>query len=461
MSSTLDRLRRLSSLRDPRRAPDPDEEAPVGTAAAMRRNAAGPLHDLVPGRLIENAGGVCYVSTRAYPLEAARGPAPLGSLLGLVPAVFQRYYPAFRLDTTTDYQRAAFLDTETTGLGGGAGVYAFMIGVGTFEPWPDPAQGAPGVSTHFVVRQFFMRSPAEERAVLVALANLLDAYELTVTFNGRSFDLPLLRARYAQNRRFAPLRGGVALLAEDRPHLDLLHPARRLWRKRLQSCRLINLETMILGLQRSEDDVPGYLIPALYTDYVRTGNAAEMRRVFYHNSEDIVSMVALAERLSRAFDETACQETGVPPVHAEDLAALARVYEQTGQLDLAETAYRRALDTVRAARERADLFARLGRLLKKQKRWDEAADVWQLWLTSVPGVDPTPYEEMAKHCEWHLNDLEQAEMWTAWALHTLRSASTAHGFPGASSRLEHRLARLQRRRQTLPGDGSGTAPTHK
>jgi len=321
MSSTLDRLRRLSSLRDPRRASDPDEETPVGSAAAMRRSAAGPLRDLVPGTLIENAGGVCYVSTRAYPLEEARGPAPLGSLLGLAPAVFRRYYPAFRLDTATDYQRAAFLDTETTGLGGGAGVYAFMVGVGVFEPWPDPALGA---STHFVVRQFFMRSPAEERAVLIALARLLDAYELTVTFNGRSFDLPLLRARYAQNRRFAPLRSGAALLAEDRPHLDLLHPARRLWRKRLQSCRLINLETMILGLQRSEDDVPGYLIPALYTDYVRTGNAAEMRRVFYHNGEDIVSMVALAERLSRAFDETAYQETGAPPVHAEDLAALAQ-----------------------------------------------------------------------------------------------------------------------------------------
>jgi uncharacterized protein YprB with RNaseH-like and TPR domain len=413
----------------------------------------------VPGSLVENVGGVCYVSTRAYPLEAARGPAQLGSLLTLAPAVFQRYYPVFRLDAATDYRRAAFLDTETTGLGNGAGVYAFMIGVGTFEPWADLTAGTGaythGTTTHFVVRQYFMRSPAEERAVLIAVAELLDGYEMTVTFNGRTFDLPLLRARYAQNRRFAPLRGGAALLAEDRPHLDLLHPARRLWRKRLQSCRLSNLEAMILGLQRSEDDVPGYLIPALYTDYIRSGNAAEMRRVFYHNCEDIVSMVALAEQLSRAYDEK-----DAPPVHAEDLAALGRVYEQAGQLDQAEAAYRRAVDTMRAPRDRADLFARLGQLLKKQNRWDEAAEVWQLWLTSVPGVDPTPYEELAKYCEWHLNDLEQAEMWTGFALHSLHTASTAHGFPGAPARLEHRLARLQRRRSST-NDAPGTAPAHE
>src|SRR5690606_40017965 len=122
--------------------------------------------------------------------------------------------------------------------------------------------------------------------------------------------------------------------------------------------------------------------------------------------------------------------------------------------------YRRALDAVRNPRQRAEVFANLGQLLKKQKRWAEAADIWQLWLTSVPGADPTPYEELAKYCEWQLNDLEQAEMWTAWALHTLHTASTAHGFPGASARLEHRLARLQRRRAG-GRDAAGTTPTHE
>jgi uncharacterized protein YprB with RNaseH-like and TPR domain len=462
MSANSDRLRRLVSLREQHVHSEPELAPRAAHEPAQRAVPPRPLHELVPGAPVENSGGVCYASTQAYPLAQPRGPQPLGSLLELAPSLFQPYHPSFRLAAMHDYRRAAFLDTETTGLGAGAGVYCFLVGVGAFERLP----AAPGedlrpgdAPTHFVVRQFFMRSPAEERALLVALADLLAAYEMTVTFNGRTFDLPLLRTRYSQNRRLlATLRTGAALLAEDRPHLDLLHPARRLWRRRLQSCRLINLEQMVLGLQRSEDDVPGQLIPYLYTDFMRTGDASAMRRVFYHNGEDIVSMVALAERLSRAYGESAAPDD--PPLDGLDLAALGRVYESNGQLDRAEAAYRRALTQVRSPRDRADLFARLGQILKKQARWAEAAELWQLWLTSVPGVDPTPYVELAKYCEWQLNDLEQAEMWTGWALHTLRTASTAHGFPGMCTELEHRLARLQRKRQGGRRDAPGTAPTH-
>ena len=130
-----------------------------------------------------------------------------------------------------DYRRAAFIDTETTGLGGGAGVYCIMVGVGTFERYdPDQLPAAPNLDespTHFVVRQYFMRNPAEECALLVALAELLASYEMTVTFNGRSFDLPLLRARYTQNRRLLPLKDDLLLLQAERPHLDLLMPARK------------------------------------------------------------------------------------------------------------------------------------------------------------------------------------------------------------------------------------------
>ncbi|HXF63157.1 MAG TPA: ribonuclease H-like domain-containing protein, partial [Caldilineaceae bacterium] len=262
--------------------------------------------------------------------------------------------------------------------------------------------------------------------------------------------------RYSQNRRFLPdLRPMLPLLAEDSPHLDLLHPARRLWRRRLQSCRLINLEQMILGVQRSEDDVPGHLIPDLYTAYLRTGDAGEMRRVFYHNGEDIVTMVALAERLSRAYHASAAGQN--EPLDGLDLAALGKVYERANQPALAETAYRRALEQVRSSQDRAELFHALGRLLKRQGRWEEACEIWQLWLTSVPGVDPTPYIELAKCCEWQLNDLEQAEMWAAWALHTLNRAGNAHGFPGARAELERRLARLQRKRGAGL-DRPGTAP---
>jgi tetratricopeptide (TPR) repeat protein len=335
-------------------------------------------------------------------------------------------------------------------LGGGAGVYCFMVGVGTFEAYqpyaPDQLPGAPDLDatpTHFVVRQFFMRNPAEEGALLVALSDLLAAYEMTVTFNGRSFDLPLLRLRYTQNRRFLPLDRDAALLRAERPHLDLLMPARKVWRRRLQSCRLINLEQMILGLHRSEDDVPGHLIPELYQHYVQTGHAEAMRRVFYHNNEDIVTMVALADHLSRAFGETPAPS---PTLQGLDWAGLGRAHERAGDFVQAESAYTRALESVRNPADRSDLLRSLADLYKRQGRWAQAAETWQSWITSVPGSDPTPYVELAKYCEWELRDLEQAEMWTAWALHNLQKAHPAARRPGDIRDLEHRLARLQRKR---------------
>ncbi len=459
MSSTLDRLRRLHSLREQHTGPDP--ETPFSLHSGSRLTASpARLETLVPGEEIENSGGTCYLSTHAYPLHQTRGAAMLGSLLDLYPSVFTPFHPTFGLDAAPNYQSAAFIDTETTGLGTGAGIYCFMVGVGTFEKPANVAQAlaepalqhAQDDVSHFVVRQLFMRNPAEEKALLMALAELLMDRGMTITFNGRTFDLPLLRARYSQNRRFLPAtHRSVPLLREDAPHLDLLHPARRLWRRRLQSCRLINLEQKILGLERSEEDVPGQLIPLLYTQYLQSGDARAMSRVFYHNGEDIVSMVALAERLSRILGELPEDLPGAG-LHGLEWLALGRAYENLSRPDQAEPAYRRALDILRNPADRADAFARLGALQKRQGRWQEATETWQLWLTSVSGLDPTPYIELAKYCEWQLNDLEQAEMWTAWALHNLRAGPALAQWAEPMRELEHRLQRLQRKRSTGMAD---------
>jgi len=471
MSSTLDRLRRLHELRPQRNRSEPEippvldpvADLPVRGAARAEHEPSTRLEVLVPGELIENSAGICYVRTQAHALDTARGTRPLGDLLRQQPAIFAPFHPTFGLRSEIDFHQAAFIDTETTGLGG-AGVYCFMIGIGTFEAYgrqdteygirdtessllsdaPTPLHPYPptAVPTHFVVRQFFMRHPGEEGAQLTAVADLLERYEMSVTFNGRTFDLPLLRARFEQNRRsFPDLRGSARLLQPERPHLDLLHPARRLWKKRLQSCRLINLEQMILGMTRSEEDVPGHLIPQLYTEYTRSGQADAMRRVFYHNLEDIVSMVALAEQLGRAFDQPASLPDA--PLHAQDWLALGQCYEKLAQWERAEAAYQSALARLRDPVMQADAFGRLAQLYRRQGRWAEATETWQRWLSSVPGNDPTPYIELAKYCEWQINDLEQAAMWTAWALHNLRT--TPAWAKGQVAELEHRLQRLQKK----------------
>jgi tetratricopeptide (TPR) repeat protein len=237
----------------------------------------------------------------------------------------------------------------------------------------------------------------------------------------------------------------VALLGADRAHLDLLHPARRLWRRRLRSCRLINLEERVLGLRRSEDDVPGALIPQLYVDYNRSGDARQMARVFYHNREDIVSMVSLADALSQAFAlrPSTSDAAALPGI---DWLALGDTLEREGSLDEAESAYRHATEQTPDATARGDAYARWGRLLKRQARWHEAAAVWQQWLSTTPGADPAPYVELAKYCEWQTGDLEQAEMWAGWALHNLQTQPSGCQDRAAMAELEHRLARIRRKR---------------
>ncbi|MBX3012446.1 MAG: ribonuclease H-like domain-containing protein [Caldilineaceae bacterium] len=468
--STLDRLRRLHSVRPqhtPAESPLPPV-LPVPLQESLRAPSLpkGTLEALVPGEVIENSNGTCYVVTERYPLQASRGAYPLAQILDHQPTTFATFHPAFGLQQATDFRQAVFLDTETTGLGGGAGVYCFMVGVGTFEIGNNPlsiANGSGGESQapvsnhqpplstlqspiHFVVRQFFMRNPGEEGALLLALVALLERYDMSVTFNGRTFDLPLLRTRLRQNQQIYPeLRGSGRLLQSDRPHLDLLHPARRLWKRRLQSCRLINLEAEILGLRRSEEDVPGALIPQLYTDYLHNGQAGELSRVFYHNREDIVSMVALTTALSGLYAGKATP--GDTPRHGLDWFSLGRCYEEGGEWEAAERAYRAAAEGLAGQAAQGEVFRHLGQLFKRQARWAEATAIWQTWITTVAAVDTTPYEELAKYCEWQCKDWEQAAMWTGWALHTLRRAPAWQQATTQITDLEHRLARLQRKQQ--------------
>jgi len=138
-------------------------------------------------------------------------------------------------------------------------------------------------------------------------------------------------------------------------------------------------------------------------------------------------------------------------VQGEDWLALGEGYARQGDLSHAEWAFRHALDVIVTGDQRARAFALLGDLLKRQARWEEACAVWELWLSSVPGIDPTPYIELAKCCEWQLQDLERAEMWTGWALHNLRTALPYQRLPGQVTDLEHRLARIQRKRSAPAG----------
>lgn len=431
-----DHLRQLNAFRP--RTSRAAIDAPPRLEKAFDR-----LEDLVPGAVVENEAGQCYVVRKEYPLDASHGQMTIGTLLAQKPTAIAPYSPTAHMDGLAEFTHSAFLDTETTGLGPGASIYAFMVGIGSFEATANAA-GEP--SLHYVVDQYFMRSPGEEAALLVAVARHLESRDLLVTFNGRSFDLPLLRTRYASNRRGLPTHARAPALFQDgAPHLDLLHPARQLWKRRLQSCRLSNLEDKLLGFARTVEDVPGADIPQMYIDFVRTGSAEMVQRVFYHNREDIVSTMVLTAHICKVLDDAQGLDAGAP---GEDWLATGAAHERAGRVALAERAYRRSLDSAPDP-IRGEIFMRLGRLQKRSGRWKDAIATWELWVSSVPGADVTPYIELAKCYEWNARDLAEAEMWAAWGLHILSGAPAWQQRPGQLSDLEQRLARIRARRQRM------------
>lgn len=297
-----------------------------------------------------------------------------------------------------------------------------------------------------------MRHPGEERALLHVTEQILASCTGLVSFNGRAFDAPLLRNRFIMHREPPAL--------ENLLHFDLLPAARQRWRLRLPSCALGALEREVLAFQRSQADVPGWLIPSIYQDYARGGDQPspqavdDMARVFYHNREDIVSMAPLAAMLCAPFEDAdrAARLAGLHPVES---VSVGRCYEELGWLEEGERAYRQALAKLLPQQVRVLALSRLGWLLKRQERRAEAAAVWHDWITSVPGADPTPYQELAKHHEWAEVDLAAARTWTLWGLHTARQLPAGPNREQAISDLQHRLERLERKlAEQIPPDAS-------
>jgi tetratricopeptide (TPR) repeat protein len=304
------------------------------------------------------------------------------------------------------------LDTETTGLAGGTGTCAFLVGVGTIE------------DGGFRVRLFFMRDYDEEAAMLAGLAEFLRWYDVLVTYNGKAYDAPLLETRYRLSRKPFPL--------ERMFHLDLLHGARQLWKLRMRNCRLIELESEILGVLR-EGDLPGELIPYYYFEYLRTRQAFRLVPLFHHNVIDIVSLACLTAVVLPAF----AAPTDTRLRHAADLLGLARWLRRSQQHEGALELYRRSIDAglpdselFPALWESALIEKKLGRHEAKLALLSDLAEVKNPFRQSA-------YEELAKHYERHEKELERALAMTEAALRIEASAELVQ----RKTRLTRRLDR--------------------
>ncbi|MEK7327864.1 MAG: ribonuclease H-like domain-containing protein [Chloroflexota bacterium] len=377
-----------------------------------------PARPDLPGHEVETRFGPCFVVESTYPLDHQHGTRALADLLACDSRTAARLIKNNSLDDA-DLASLAFFDIETTGLAGGAGTLAFLIGVGLIN------------SDQFILRQYFLREPKEEKAMLAGLADSLLGRVGLVTYNGRSFDVPIVQSRFTMVRR----RFDLAAL----PNLDLLPAARRLWRGRYENCSLGTLEGAVLGLERTEQDVPGWLIPQLYVDYLRTGDASEMRRVIYHNAEDILSMVTLATHILETFADPLGERRS-----GEDCLRLAMWHDDAGDDEQAEAAYRAALNRALPDAQALVAYERYATFLKRADRRAEAIALWQNWADLAPD-DMRPCIELAKYYEWDARDFEQAKEWATRALLCLSHWPKGWQRDEAWKEVKHRLERLGRK----------------
>ena len=287
-------------------------QAIMGEPALAPRPPADPSRTSLPFAREETPSGVLHRRRLSLPRSHSVGRIPVDAAAAAQPELLA----LLALDTALGSCRTArvlFLDTETTGLGAGGGIWAFLVGMAGFD-----AEG------RLEVEQLLLQSPADERALVERVSERIAAADFLVTYNGKTFDLPLLATR-AVMCRLPPLAA--------KPHLDLLHVARRLHKGRLGACRLVTLESEVLGFVRGPD-IEGGEIPARYAHFLRTGDEEALASVVEHNAWDVASMAALVGLYGEPYDL----------LHPTDLLGMARTLKRAGALSEAERVADTALE---------------------------------------------------------------------------------------------------------------------
>ncbi len=376
-----------------------------------------PIESVVDGSFVSTHRGDAFISPSHYPLDYQHG---------VVPILFSEDLNTLSLWARDERlismkpEDFVFLDTETSGLSGGTGTYAFMVGAGRFE------------AGEFHLAQFFMRDPGEESALLEALTDFLAPASVMVTYNGKAFDAPLLKTRYRLHDMPVPFN--------DMVHLDLLPLARRLWRDRLPSRTLKYIEENVLAAPRSSEEVPGYEIPYLYFDYLRSGDARPLMGVFYHNNMDIVALAAMLNHMNHML---------VDPLHESiehglDRIALAKLFEDLGKWDQAAQLYERGLQE---SLPESDFGQAVRRLSTLQRRRGDLDSALELWEKAAADGHIYAHIELAKHHEHRQRAPLVAIQWAQSARQLVQQDLNMPAYMRDHwlDEVDHRIQRLEKR----------------
>ena len=422
----------LRSGRDGAVGRAPTEPAgPASSGASLAASAA----DALGGDIIPTEAGPCVRVLRTYASDHRHGILRMGDCYDDL-ACGVAALPV--LTGNAPFERAApdpcgllFVDIETTGLAGGAGTCAFLVGCARFDG------GA------LRIEQFFMVGHALERALLAVLRAPIEGSGALVSYNGKTFDVPVLETRFLFHRQAPPFA--------SRAHIDMLHTARRLWRgargvvaapgAQVESCALTAMEQALFGFRRY-GDVPGFEIPARFFSFLRSSDARPLQPVFEHNRLDLVSLAALTARAVRLLRETPDRVDD-----ARECYGVGRLYEAQDEGDRAEGWYERAVTLSTRSWHAADGLVRVQALRalalrrRRQGRYEDAAACWEAIAAAracPPPLLREALEALAVHFEHRSRDLVRARRYAE------RSRQIAQPMSRGTA-VEHRLRRLRRK----------------
>jgi uncharacterized protein YprB with RNaseH-like and TPR domain len=351
-----------------------------------------PIQTTLSGDFILNSFGETFLHTEKFAKDYQHGDVTISTPVSITTlarwAKTPQLEPLFSRDLI-------FLDTETTGLSGGTGTFIFLVGIG-FQ-----------TDEGFQVKQFFLRNPAEENAFLSALDESVSGFQGLVTFNGKSFDIPILRTRYTLNGFSSPLSG--------MNHIDLLPLARRLWKYRLSNRNLSVLETEILKMGRSNEEIPGWMVPEMYIDYCRNGDSRPLKGVFYHNAMDIISLAGLLIKITSLMDSEKLEVLN----EGVDVMAVGKLFESIGDDPEAKTFYETALQKPMEASHRMLTEKSYAWLCKRNGKWDLSIPIWKNLAASG---DWDSCVELAKYYEHTLGDYSEARYYTEMGLNNIQNS---------------------------------------
>ena len=376
------------------------------------------IEDVIEGAFVQTPFGEVYQVQKIFPYQHNHGRGEIGVIRDLDFNVIARWAQVDKA-VEIDPAQIAFMDIETSGLSGGTGTIPFQVGIGYFT------------GDGFLLSQLFLRSPDEESALLAQMTRLMDPIKAIVTYNGKSFDIPVLNTRHVLN--------GISSPFTSLHHFDLLHLSRRLWRDSLPSRRLSDIERDILGVARTGEEVPGWMVPQYYFDYLRTGDARPLGGVFYHNEVDILSLVSLFNHAAALLNDPLSSEKA----ESLELAAIARLYEELGEVDHAFLIYEQSLQLGLPDSFYMKTLQQYAALNRKYGNWEEAV---RLWTSGADQGHVISCVELSKYYEHRQRDYAQAARWAEEALKQIKGNIASSAYSGVSAaEVLHRLERLARK----------------